>query len=279
MSTPSQLCRNHFIWKSGQPAGSRPAALARVGFGRPHREALQSGCAPGHHHPQSQRLGHRAGLDEIRSDGGRDPRHGSGGCRRRADRQPRRHHHPTGVRIRPRPDDLRADFEISVPADAELQIHDDSGGVNVSNVLGDMNVETIAAGVDLEDAAGYLTVKTVGGSFQCLRCAGRIEVSFHQREFQAHRPAQHLRSRANFRRQHPFQRRIPAQWHLRPEELQRRDRSALFARRFVRSERELAEGQSEQRSQAVRLPRTITSSSNSATRCSGLSTPGAPGSS
>ncbi len=75
------------------------------------------------------------------------------------------------------PDDLRADLEISVPEDAELQIHDDSGGVNVSNVLGDMNVETIAAGVDLEDAAGYLTVKTVGGSFQCMRCAGRLEVS------------------------------------------------------------------------------------------------------
>jgi DUF4097 and DUF4098 domain-containing protein YvlB len=51
------------------------------------------------------------------------------------------------------PDDLRVDFEISVPEDAELQIHDDSGGVNVSNVTGDMNVETIAAGVDLEDAA------------------------------------------------------------------------------------------------------------------------------
>jgi len=75
------------------------------------------------------------------------------------------------------PEDLRTDFEISVPEDAELQIHDDSGGVNVSNVLGDMNVETIAAGVDLEDAAGYLTVKTVGGSFQCVRCAGRVEVS------------------------------------------------------------------------------------------------------
>ena len=84
------------------------------------------------------------------------------------------------------PDDLRADFEISVPEDAELQIHNDSGGVNVSNVLGDMNVETIAAGVDLEDTAGYLTVKTVGGSFQCLRCAGRIEVSSISGNFQLH---------------------------------------------------------------------------------------------
>jgi DUF4097 and DUF4098 domain-containing protein YvlB len=75
------------------------------------------------------------------------------------------------------PEDFRADYEIRVPQDAELQIHDDSGAVSVANVLGDMNVETVAAGVDLEDAAGYLTVKTVGGSFQCLRCAGRLEVS------------------------------------------------------------------------------------------------------
>ena len=75
------------------------------------------------------------------------------------------------------PNDLRADFEISVPEDTELQIHNDSGGVNVSNVLGDMNVETIGADVTLEDAAGYLTVKTVEGAFLCTRCAGRIEAS------------------------------------------------------------------------------------------------------
>ncbi len=74
-------------------------------------------------------------------------------------------------------DELRADFEIRVPQDAELQIHDDSGAVSVNSVLGDMNVETVGAGVDLSDAAGYLSVKTIGGSFQCLRCAGQVEVS------------------------------------------------------------------------------------------------------
>jgi hypothetical protein len=74
-------------------------------------------------------------------------------------------------------DDLRADYQINVPSDAELQIHDDTGSVAVSSVLGDMNVETIGAGVVLEDTAGYLTVKTVGGSFTCTRCAGQIEVS------------------------------------------------------------------------------------------------------
>jgi len=75
------------------------------------------------------------------------------------------------------PEDLRADYDVTVPEDAELQIHDDSGEVSVTNVMGDMNVETVAAGVDLEDDAGYLNVKTVGGPFQCLRCAGQIEVT------------------------------------------------------------------------------------------------------
>src|SRR5579862_9366981 len=74
------------------------------------------------------------------------------------------------------PDQLRADYQVNVPEDAELQIHDDSGSVNVANVLGDMNVETIGAGVGMADTAGYTTVSTVNGSFQCLRCGGRIEV-------------------------------------------------------------------------------------------------------
>jgi DUF4097 and DUF4098 domain-containing protein YvlB len=84
-------------------------------------------------------------------------------------------------------DDMRADYQINVPSDAELQIHNDSGTVNVSSVLGDMNVETIGAGVDLEDTAGYLTVKTVGGSFQCVRCAGQISGSFRLVDMRSYR--------------------------------------------------------------------------------------------
>jgi len=74
------------------------------------------------------------------------------------------------------PAELRADYVISAPDDAELQIHDDSGAVAVTDVLGDMTVETIGAGVQLEDTAGHLTVKTVDGTFDCLRCAGRLDV-------------------------------------------------------------------------------------------------------
>jgi DUF4097 and DUF4098 domain-containing protein YvlB len=75
------------------------------------------------------------------------------------------------------PDDLHADYEVTVPEDAELEIHNDAGSVDVGQVLGDMAVETVGAGVNLSDAAGYLTVKTVDGSFRCMRCAGRIEVT------------------------------------------------------------------------------------------------------
>jgi DUF4097 and DUF4098 domain-containing protein YvlB len=75
------------------------------------------------------------------------------------------------------PSDLRADYQVNVPENAELQIHDDAGDVSVGNVLGDMSIETVAAGVDLQDVAGYLTVRTVAGSFSCLRCAGRIEAN------------------------------------------------------------------------------------------------------
>jgi len=76
------------------------------------------------------------------------------------------------------PDDFRADYQINVPQDAELQIHNDTGAVNVASVAGDtINVETIAGDVVVQDVASYLTVATVGGAFECLRCAGRIDAS------------------------------------------------------------------------------------------------------
>ncbi len=73
------------------------------------------------------------------------------------------------------PNELRADYEISVPDDAQLQIHNDAGTVVVTDVMGDTAVETVAAGVQLENAGGYLTVSTAGGSFDCVRCYGRVE--------------------------------------------------------------------------------------------------------
>ncbi len=75
------------------------------------------------------------------------------------------------------PEELKADFEISVPEETELQIKNDAGNVVVFRVSGDMTFETVLAEVSLEEVSGYLVVKTVSGSLLCVRCAGRLELS------------------------------------------------------------------------------------------------------
>ncbi len=75
------------------------------------------------------------------------------------------------------PEELKADFQINVPEETELQIKNDAGNIAVFRVSGDMTFETVLSDVNLEEVAGYLVVKTVSGSLQCLRCAGRLELS------------------------------------------------------------------------------------------------------
>jgi hypothetical protein len=75
------------------------------------------------------------------------------------------------------PDQLRADYALIVPQDAELQIHNDSGTVQVGRVFGDTAVDTATAPVTMEDMGGYLSVRTIGGSVECTRCSGRMEIS------------------------------------------------------------------------------------------------------
>jgi hypothetical protein len=75
------------------------------------------------------------------------------------------------------PADLRADFEITVPIEAELQVRTDSGSVVVESVHGDMSFDTVAADVSLHDVQGILVIKSVGGSLVCTRCAGRLDAT------------------------------------------------------------------------------------------------------
>jgi hypothetical protein len=93
--------------------------------------------------------------------------------------------------------DLRTDYTIDVPQDAELQVHDDAGTVQVIQVFGDTAVETQTAGVDLEDVGGYLNVRTVGGSVDCIRCNGRVvimSISGSVRLLQSHSPSMSART-------------------------------------------------------------------------------------
>jgi len=96
-----------------------------------------------------------------------------------------------------RPENIRADYTITVPQDAELQVHDDAGTVQVIRVFGDTAVETQTAGVDLEDIGGYLNVRTVGGSVDCIRCNGRVvieSISGNLRLLQGHSPSVRART-------------------------------------------------------------------------------------
>jgi DUF4097 and DUF4098 domain-containing protein YvlB len=75
------------------------------------------------------------------------------------------------------PDALRADYDISVPAESELQVRSDSGNVTVDSVHGDMSFDTVAADLALQDVEGYLVVKSIGGSTICTRCSGRLDAT------------------------------------------------------------------------------------------------------
>jgi Toastrack DUF4097 len=75
------------------------------------------------------------------------------------------------------PDDSRADLDLTVPTETELQVRTDSGSVTVDSVHGDMSFDTVAADLSLQDVQGYLVIKSVGGSLVCTRCAGRIDAT------------------------------------------------------------------------------------------------------
>ncbi len=72
-------------------------------------------------------------------------------------------------------DDLKVDYEITVPAESELNVRTDSGNVTVESVHGDMTFDTVGANLQLTDVDGYLVIKTIDGSVQCTRCSGKLE--------------------------------------------------------------------------------------------------------
>ena len=86
------------------------------------------------------------------------------------------------------PEALRADYEISVPAESELQVRSDSGNVTVDSVHGDMSFDTVAADVSLQDVDGYLVIKSIGGSTVCTRCSGRLDATSISGNFQLLQP-------------------------------------------------------------------------------------------
>jgi DUF4097 and DUF4098 domain-containing protein YvlB len=74
-------------------------------------------------------------------------------------------------------DDVKTDFEITVPVESELNVRTDSGNVTVESVHGDMTFDTVGANLQLTDVDGYVVAKTIDGSLVCTRCSGKLEAN------------------------------------------------------------------------------------------------------
>lgn len=60
--------------------------------------------------------------------------------------------------------DGRVDYELQVPADANLMIRSGSGAVQVQGVTGDIEVDDETGKVEVGDSNGHLRVRTIGGA-------------------------------------------------------------------------------------------------------------------
>jgi len=73
------------------------------------------------------------------------------------------------------PNELEANFQITVPEDSELQLKTQTGLIYVEQVIGDMTLQSVAGDVHLKEVSGYIVVRTTGGSLVCTQCAGKLE--------------------------------------------------------------------------------------------------------
>jgi DUF4097 and DUF4098 domain-containing protein YvlB len=86
-------------------------------------------------------------------------------------------------------EDVKTDFEITVPVESELSVRTDSGNVTVESVHGDMTFDTVGANLQLSDVSGYMVIKTIDGSLVCTRCAGKLEANSISGNMQMLQPA------------------------------------------------------------------------------------------
>ncbi len=73
------------------------------------------------------------------------------------------------------PQDVEANFQLTVPEETELQLKTQTGLIYVEQVNGDMKLESVAGDVHLKEVSGYIIVKTTGGTLICTSCAGKLE--------------------------------------------------------------------------------------------------------
>ncbi len=73
------------------------------------------------------------------------------------------------------PNEVEANFQLTVPEKTELQLRTQTGLIYVEQVNGDMKLQSVAGDVHLKEVSGYIIVKTTGGTLICTQCAGKLE--------------------------------------------------------------------------------------------------------
>jgi DUF4097 and DUF4098 domain-containing protein YvlB len=71
--------------------------------------------------------------------------------------------------------ELEANFQLTVPEEAELQLRTQTGLVYVEQVMGDMTLQSVGGDIHLKEVSGYIVVRTTGGSLVCTQCAGKLD--------------------------------------------------------------------------------------------------------
>src|ERR1700694_4993018 len=71
--------------------------------------------------------------------------------------------------------ELEANFQLTVPEEAELQLRTQTGLVYVEQVMGDMTLQSVAGDIHLKEVSGYIVVRTTVGSLVCTQGAGKLD--------------------------------------------------------------------------------------------------------
>src|SRR5260370_29371448 len=84
--------------------------------------------------------------------------------------------------------ELEANFQLTVPEEAELQLRTQTGLVYVEQVMGDMTLQSVAGDIHLKEVSGYIAVRTTGGSLFSIQRAGNLDFNPLTRHSQVLRP-------------------------------------------------------------------------------------------
>jgi putative adhesin len=87
------------------------------------------------------------------------------------------------------PDELEANFQLTVPEETELQLKTQTGLIYVEQVMGDMVLQSVAGDIHLREVSGYIVVRTTGGSLVCSQCAGKLDFNSVSGSAQVLQPA------------------------------------------------------------------------------------------